>query len=62
MIFDDGYVIYQIPNKLIIELPQTLSSIANTCNPINTTRRQYLSTDEMAQLLIIIKNLYENNC
>lgn len=62
MILDDGYIIYQMPNKLIIELPQTLSSIVNTCTPINTTRREHLSTDEMAQLLIIIKNLYENNC
>ena len=56
----DGYIIAQYPNqnKIVIVLPQTISTISNTLAPI-AKRRRTITQDEEAALLVAVKGMFE---
>ena len=56
----DGYTIAQYPNqnKIVIVLPQTISTISNTLTPI-VHRRRTITPNEEAALLVAVKGMYE---
>lgn len=60
MIISEGYTIMQEPNKnrIIIGLPQTVSSQTTTTIPMSG-RRKVLTTEEETVLLSIVKALFK---
>lgn len=56
----DGYYIVQYPNenKIVVVLPQTISTISNTLTPI-VKRRRTITQAEEAALLVAVKGMYE---
>ena len=60
MITLDGYTIMQFPleNKIVISLPQTVSTLTNTVTPV-VNRRKIITDNEEAALLVAIKGMFE---
>ena len=60
MVTSDGYTITQDPkkNRIIINLPQTWSTINTTVSAVSD-RKQYLTTAEEAVVLNLVKALFE---
>ena len=56
----DGYTIMQLPleNKIVISLPQTVSTLTNTVTPV-ANRRKTITDNEEAALLVAIKGMFE---
>ena len=56
----DGYTIMQFPleNKIVISLPQTVSTLTNTVTPV-VNRRKIITDNEEAALLVAIKGMFE---
>lgn len=56
----DGYTIMQFPleNKIVISLPQTMSTLTNTVTPV-VNRRKIITDNEEAALLVAIKGMFE---
>lgn len=60
MIQIDGYTIEHFPkqNRIIIGLPQTMSTATSTVMPI-AERRQSISTHELSAILALTKTCFE---
>ena len=60
MIVSNGYSIEEFLNKnqIVINLPQTQSTLMNTVTPI-TGRRTRLTGTELATILEVVKAMYE---
>lgn len=60
MIISDGYALTYEPksNRIIITMPQTMSTISNTVSMI-TNRRTNITSEEETMILLFIKAIME---